>query len=546
MLVLATILDNPGEQPHPTRYRDPAELRRLNYTGLAIYPTTGLSGLLAADTLTAPDARQAAGELYESVRRTAADAHAAGLEVYLTFDAPTLARELVGSAMTCGRQPQVLCPASDELLDMTGQCLEALVSRIEHVDGIVLRLGDNDAHRLPYLNLLGNDLYSPHCARCKGLSFADRIERFVRRFHDLVVNRLDRRLIVRAWNVRPGGMHDHPELCRQVGERLPNDERLILSFKFTQTDFWRYQRWNPSSLACGDRPILYELECQREFEAKGAIANYQPPLWRDGMTELEGAEGLAEVAGRVNLAGLWAWVRGGGWGGPFVTGSQEAWIDANVCAVPWLAADPRADVGALADQWIAGRLGCTDPAGAAVVRQLLMNSPQTVLESFYIDRYARRRRDAWYPGGQFIEDDLIDAAAGRAMIESLPLDALDEVVAEKQCAVERLEADHAAVQQVAWKLPDSARELIDHTGEYAETLLGTLGELVAAFAAYRLYQRQGDRHHADTARRAFDAAQRHWVHHTQRVPSLRRAATSFRSDNLWEITQAAIDRLSSA
>ena len=99
-----------------------------------------------------------------AVEQTLSEARGAGLTTWLTYDAPSLARELVGGAMTCLKNPNVICPASGEALEMSGQCLEALVARFSDVDGIVLRLGDNDAHRLPYL--LGNDIYSPHCGRC--------------------------------------------------------------------------------------------------------------------------------------------------------------------------------------------------------------------------------------------------------------------------------------------------------------------------------------------------------------------------------------------
>ena len=84
-------------------------------------------------------------------------------------------------------------------------------------------------------------------------------------------------------------MHDNPDLCRRVIQRLPDDDRLIYSFKFTHTDFWRYQRWNPSSLVCGNRPVIFELQCQREFEGKGAVPDYQPPLWSAGMKEFPDA-----------------------------------------------------------------------------------------------------------------------------------------------------------------------------------------------------------------------------------------------------------------
>jgi len=72
MLKLATILDNPGEPPAETRYRDPEELRRLGYDGLVIYSTTGLSGLLGHDTIANADIRRWVADQFErAVRRGA-------------------------------------------------------------------------------------------------------------------------------------------------------------------------------------------------------------------------------------------------------------------------------------------------------------------------------------------------------------------------------------------------------------------------------------------------------------------------------------------
>ena len=540
MLTLATILDNPGEPPAETRYRDPGELRRLGYDGLVIYATTGLSGLLGHDTIANSDIRRWVGEQFESTEQTIQRARAADLKVWLFYDAPSLARELVGSAMTCTRNDQVLCPASDELLDMSGQCVDALIARFPDIEGIVLRLGDTDAHRLPYL--MGNDIYSPHCARCNTLGRADRLVRFIRFYHNLVVNKLGRKLLVRAWNVRPGGLHDSAELANRVVDQLPDDrENLLLSFKFTQTDFWRYQQWNPSSLVCGDRPIIYELECQREFEGKGAMPNYQPPLWRDGMTELDGAIGLAEVSRRTNLAGLWAWVRGGGYGGPYLSPEAETWIDANVTAVPQLAANPNANLDDLARQWIADRLDCRDAAAASALHTALTHSTQTALESFYIGPYAKLRDEPWYPSGNFIQDDVIDAEVGFSLIQRLPDSALDEVVAEKQRAVERIAQDRRAIQQVAGNLGARSGEAMVHQMEYTESLIETLRFLLGAMVNYRRLRKRRD----DSIRRATTEAvnlcQSYWNHH-QRYANFRGTATAFRSDNLWDFTQQMIDR----
>jgi len=541
MLTFATILDNPGEQPHATRYRDPNHLHALGYSDLIVYETSGLSGLLGPDTLDTVELRSWVAHQYEKVQHTAQTAKQAGMGVWLTYDGLSLARELVGSAMTCvNKQPPMICPASDELLEMTGQCLDALLHRIDGVDGIVLRLGDSDAAKVPYLH--GNDVYAPHCARCSPLGRADRLVRLINYFYRLIVQRLGRRLIVRAWNIKPGGMHDSPELCQRVIERLPEDDRLILSFKFTETDFWRYQRWNPSSLACEGRPIVYELQCQREFEGKGAVPNFQPPLWRDGMPEHDEAIGLAEAAKQVNLVGLWAWVRGGGWRGPYVNADGETWIDANVYAVPKLAQNPAADVDALAHAWATERLHCDDASAVETIVRVLRDSTRTVLESFYIGPYARRRGDAWYPSANVLQDDQVDAEAAWSIVQQLSNDDLDAMINEKAAAAQRLVDDRDALVQLNSRLDRHHAQAMITSLDYAHTLVQTLRHLLEGMAAYRRHRRRSDPAHAQAALRSMRACQRFWIEHTQRV-ARHGAASAFSSDNLWDFTQQIIDTM---
>jgi len=543
MQTFAMIVDNPGEQPQTTRYRDPRVLRDLGYSDLVVYTTTGLSGLMGPHTLNSSDVRQWVTEQYDAVHQTVQTAKDAGLGVWLTYDTPSLARELVGSAMTCiNHRPPMLCPASDELLDMAGECLDAMVGRFDPIDGIVLRLGDNDAAKLPYL--VGNDVYAPHCSRCASMGRADRMVRFIEYFYELIVEKLKRRMIVRTWNVKPGGMHDTPELCERIVERIPNDDRLLLSFKFTHTDFWRYQHWNPSSLLCGDRPIIYELQCQREFEGKGAVPNYQPPLWCRGMPELEKPVGLSQASEKVNLTGLWAWVRGGGWRGPYVTSDREAWIDANVVAVPKIAADPKIDPDELARQWIAERLGVTDEAEANVLLQTLQHSPQNVLETFYIKPYALGRADPWHPSANLIQDDQIDADAAWTIIQRLPERELDELVNEKRSAEQRLTEDHRALARIADRLKEPLNEVLPASLEYMLTLSQTLGALLAGLVAYRRYLRKPEPSTAQNVINNLHLCQKRWLHHTQAIGSRRGTATSFSSDNLFDLTQRIIDELS--
>ena len=544
MRSFAMILDNPGEQPHHTRYRDPKELRELGYTDLIIYPTTGLSGLLGPDTLTSPDVRRWVADQYDAVQATITGAQIAGLKCWVVYDAPALATELVGSAMTLApEQPLVLNPGSDELLDMCGQCLQALLSRIEGIDGVVLRLGDSDAHKVGYL--LGHDIYQPRGGAADEISRADRLVKFITYFHDIVANKLGLSLMVRGWNIRPGGMHDDADLCKSVVQQLPVDDKLILSFKFTQTDFWRFQKWNESSLVCGDRPIVYELQCQREFEGKGAIPNYQVPIWRNGMHETQGAQGLADVADRVNLFGLWAWVRGGGWRGPYVREGAEMWIDANVAAVPKLAADPKANPEQLAREFITDRLNVTDEQAVQVIADILNTSAQSALELFYVGPYAQLKRDVWFPGGQVIQDDQVDAEALWSLLRQLPDRVLDEVLAEKQAAEKRIAEQRQGLQRVSDQIESPLRERLIDSLDYTLTFAQTLRQLTKALIAYRRFQQnKSDASLAAAAEQAVRAAQTFWVHHTQRIAG-RGGVSAFDSDNLWDFSQQLIEKVNS-
>ncbi|MCC7205451.1 MAG: hypothetical protein IT441_10255 [Phycisphaeraceae bacterium] len=563
MFKLATLLDNPGEPRLESRYRDPARLRDLGYTGLVLYETTGLSGVGSAAEVGQGEMRRWVEQQFETVDQTIGAARREGLDVFISYDALCLPRELVqreAAALTCRGRPTSLCPAGESTLTRSGWALESLLNRWPQIAGVVLRFGDNDAARLPYL--LGNDIYFTHCPRCSQLSRVDRAALVIDHFHKLVAQKHNKTLIVRAWNVRPGGMHDDVGIGKQLHQKMtasgigmagaPScasggkpDPRLVLSFKFTQTDFWRYQKWNPSSLEFPGRPILYELQCQREFEGKGGLPNWQVPLWRDGHPETDapGSAGLANLAGKVNFAGVLAWVRGGGWGGPFV--KNEAWIDANVIAAPRLAENPQTPLSDLARAWIYQSVGLSsdqDADASAALEKILMHSTPNALRTFYIGPYARALKKPWHPNGGFIQDDLLDVEAGWRIIEQVPEDQLDTVIAEKQQAVEQIAQDRAGLQQVLRPRNHSLLDPLLNTLLYEESFVMTLRELLDGMVAYRRLHRSHDPRLVDICSQRLFGAQSHWNHHTQRHGSLPGAATAFRESHFWEVTQRMLSQ----
>jgi hypothetical protein len=551
MLKLASLLQNPGEPEITSQYKDPAVLKDLGYNGLVLYSTTGLSGVTSPEDIADRElARWVAQQLDDTARRTE-EAAAAGLDVYLSYDMLVLTKAYALShtdELCCKGSADTLCPASTLAMDRSIAALDGLIRRLPKVAGVVLRFGDTDARRLPYL--IGNDLYAPHCPRCSQLGRADRVVAAIERAYDLVALKHDRRLIVRAWNVRPSGFHDAPELAQRIVDRLPGeptDDRLVLSFKFTQTDFWRYQPWNQSSVIAGEktgrnRPILYELECQPEFEGKGGVPNYQPTLWRDGMPEaFDDRGGLAKVASQVNLAGLWAWVRGGGWGGPFVT--EEAWIDANAYAVPRLADDPEANVTQLAKQWCKDRLHLDEPELINAVTGILERSAELAREAFYFGPFTATKGSCWHPAADWVSDDQLNAEACWRIVQRIPEEELDHTVQEKEHAAEQISSDRHLLQTMVGDRNHDRLQSLVNTLIYAESLYAAMRDLTAGLVAYRRFQDTGNRDHADTARSRMFSAQSEWNHHAQRHAMLPGTATPFREFGFWELTQRVLDEV---
>ena len=543
LLTIAGLIQNPGEPRMETRFRDPAVLAELGFNGLALYETVAWSGVREAAEVDDAELRAWLVRTGEEAEAEVVRAQGAGLEAWLCTDALALpaARVAAEPALRCTNRADRLCIGSDAAVDAFAAGLRAMLRRHPGAAGVVLRVGETDAARMPHLT--GNDVYRTlggGCTRCRRLDAAERVLRLARVAHAVVVQGAGRRLILRAWNVRPGGMHDDPAVAEAVAAGLPGDPaagNLLLSFKFTAGDFRRYQPWNPASLACGAWPVLYELQCQREFEGKGVLPDWQAPLWRDGPPEAppERARpaGLAAAASAVNFAGTLGWVRGGGWGGPFV--SDETWIDANAFAAAGLARAPDAEADALRELWLR-RLLPDDvgdaPAVAAARERLgdtLTGSAEACRELFYLG-----------DGYPVLDDDLVDGEALWQAVQRLPAARLDDELAAKTRGAAAVVATRRHLQRALERLPTNPRLQRLMTGaQSVEPFAEFLRDLVGALVAWRRH-RDGVPDAATVSRLVFEA-QTHWNHHTQRPAQAPGMPSAFRERGFWELSDRILE-----
>jgi hypothetical protein len=351
--------------------------------------------------------------------------------------------------------------------------------------------------------------------------------RLIEETRKVVVDEFGRKLIWRTWDLGNDGFHANPKVYDRILAGLPERNGLILSLKFTQTDFWRYNDFNPN-IGRGNIPQIVEFQCAREDEGKGAFPDFMGP---------EHAEALRR-ARDLGVKSVWIWNFGGGWGGPYI--KSERWVRANIEATARLAQDPDLSPRLLAGQWAAKEFG---PSAAPKVAELLLLSSECVRKCFYDAPYACAHK-GWLPSRNLLRDDIIrgeqvkNGNGGTRQLYEGSKPSLAEALQEKEEAV--------ALARRMRELFESTRpSVIADRGErvYRESLssllyLEALTKVVSHYVRgmFLFYQWQETRDAATAARAETELRdwQRAWQDYQTHVPKLPGAASLYRSQNTQE------------
>ncbi|MBD5366176.1 MAG: hypothetical protein HDR82_04065 [Bacteroides sp.] len=357
-IVMDMVHHNPGEAPTRSAYLDPGYLGSIGYDAKVFFlfdaaqfgidwndfdPGIFEPGTPAAEWVQVHADSITAG--YDAAKK-------AGLDVYCMLDMLVLPRTLV-------EKRSDLITDSDGKIDIsrpyTQLCIRHMIrsmfERFPQLDGLVIRTGETYLHDAPYH--VGN-----HPVR-RGMD--DHIT-LINLLRDEVCDRLDKRLIYRTWDM--GQLHTIPHHYLAVTDSIEPHDNLYFSIKHTATDFWRMgiQAYSPSvdtfdtywldesgkygmpfnpCLGKGRHKQIVEVQCQREYEGKGAHPNYVAHGVIDGYSELgsqPGLKSLSDLDATGMLHGVWTWSRGGGWGGPYIP--NEFWIDLNARVMAMWANNP--------------------------------------------------------------------------------------------------------------------------------------------------------------------------------------------------------------
>jgi hypothetical protein len=379
---------------------------------------------------------------------------------------------------------------------------------------VVVRTGENYSHPdegftgRTILELSGNnydDAYFRHMTR------------LIAETRKVVVDEFGRTLIWRTWDLGNDGFHANPKVYDRVLAGLTDRAGLMFAIKHTQTDFWRYNDFNPM-IGRGGVPAVVEFQCAREYEGKGAFPNYVGTFFADDMRQ----------AAALGAKGAWIWDFGGGWGGPFL--KSDRWVRLNVFATTQLAQNPDRSPRAIAGEWAAKEFGTQASTNVA---EMLLLSDECVRKCMYVEAYAREHK-GWKPSLNLMRDDIIRGAVLKELYVGSK-NSLPEVFAEKE------EAMTIATKMRA--LFESSRaDIVAARGEqtyeeslssliYLQVLTRVVGHCVNGMFAYYQWQDTHDAASAAKARSELQQWSEAWKEYQAEVPKLPGAASIYRSQN---------------
>lgn len=326
-LVLDMVHNNPGEAPFDTRYNDPRVLKQLGYTG-KVFELFQAAQFGVDWSSVDPDVFPQGSPERAWVDAKAAEltrlydaTKAAGLEVYCHTDMIVLPRRLVER-----RQLKDMGDLSDPA---TQDCVRALVrqmfARFPQLDGLVVRIGETYLQGAPY-----------HVGKIdKKTDPAATIVPLMNLLREEVCVKLNKKIIFRSWL----SFDTNAAAYQAVSDGVEPHPNLLIVVKHCEGDF---HRGNPFSkvLGLGRHRQIVEVQCQREYEGKGAYPNYIAHGVIEGFEEHRDApvKSVRQIWSNPLVSGVFTWSRGGGWEGPYLT--NELWCDLNVYVVSHWAQNP--------------------------------------------------------------------------------------------------------------------------------------------------------------------------------------------------------------
>jgi hypothetical protein len=328
--ILDMVHNNPGETLTKSAFNNSVFLAANGYNGKVmndfVFPHTAIK-FKKLNTAIFPDGSKEAKWVEDAAARIKAninEAHAAGIKIYYFTDIIVLHKKLVEIYRNeiCDMNGKISFE-KPKTIEIHKLMLDELFETFPELDGLVIRTGETYTNNVPY-----------HTGNNPITNGAESHIKLLNLLREEVCVKLNKQIFYRTWSF--GGMHDDTSYYLNVTNRIETHANLVFSIKHTKGDYHRTYDFNPT-LGLGKHKQIAEVQCQREYEGKGAYPNYVMDGVINGFEEFSknkpqpSNKSLNDIKKNKNFAGVWSWSRGGGWVGPYI--SNEFWPRLNAYVI---------------------------------------------------------------------------------------------------------------------------------------------------------------------------------------------------------------------
>lgn len=328
---------NPGEGFTPTKYSDPPTVSDLGYNVMIKNDGAPPHAAITWDSFDpdifpeGSDERQWVEDLASTIDENIKEIKDAGMKSMYWFDMFVLPKALVDK-----HEDELTDDDgdwsfdSDMMVNVTEYLLDAVFERFPDLDGLLIRTGEIFTNDVPY-----HDGASPIT------DGSNSHIKLLQTLQDVVMNKHNKLVFYRTWAF--DGFTTDPDYYLDVANAVDLNPNLWFVIKHTSGDFWRTAGPNPT-VDLSKHPYLIEIQCQREYEGKGAFPNYVMngviEGFEEDVDEDASFKSLSDIRDSPLFQGVVTWARGGGWEGVYP--ANEFWIDMNVRVIAKWAQDPSA------------------------------------------------------------------------------------------------------------------------------------------------------------------------------------------------------------
>lgn len=405
-LILDMVHHNPGEAPFQTMFTEPENLLEYGYNGQVhkhINCALTFDNFDLNITPKGSDEEVWIKNLQKQIREEIEVAKGQGLKVFYHIDLFVLPKRLVEKYRNqiCGLDGRISLDAP-----LTIEVHRAMFKEMFHtfpkVDGLIVRVGETYVYDTPYH--VGNGPIRAGQYEVGKETNEEEQERYIKLLTFLreeICLKHSRYLIFRTWDCFPDKFHGKLDYYLTVTNAISPHEKLIFSVKHTALDFWRRVRFNPC-IGKGVHRQVIEVQCQREYEGKGAYPNYIMDGVISGFVENSDPKGLKDVAENPLICGIYTWTRGGGWYGPYL--KNEIWCALHAYVIAGWARNPKEEEAVLFHRFCQEKLGMNEE-DAKRMRKLCKTSSQAVLYGRYCRAFDEHLEEKIMPTNLWMRDD---------------------------------------------------------------------------------------------------------------------------------------------